>query len=212
MKFYNTLTSILKRKNNYPKNIAECIHAFDKKSQQHKNITLKASFYFCTQKTESEIKTLEYNWKDKIKTNEENIREFIEIKTYLIGSEFIRKIYESNRTGQVSISIPKNNLISISNKCFIGYLDALSLLQSISLENNQLRTLNNNVFEDNIRLFLGNTDINRNIQNTATTKDSDFHLYNNGITIINSEYKNNTNDYIFYSIRIINGCNNQFFV
>ena len=206
MKFYNTLTSILKRKNNYPKNIAECIHAFDKKSQQHKNITLKASFYFCTQKTESEIKTLEYNWKDKIKTNEENIREFIEIKTYLIGSEFIRKIYESNRTGQVSISIPKNNLISISNKCFIGYLDALSLLQSISLENNQLRTLNNNVFEDNIRLFLGNTDINSNIQNTATTKDSDFYLYNNGITIINSEYKNNTNDYIFYSVRIINGC------
>lgn len=206
LKFYNTLTSILERKNNYPKNIAECIHDFDKKSQQHKNITLKASFYFCTQKTESEIKTLEDNWRDKIETDEENIREFIEIKTYLIGSEFIRKIYESNRTGQVSISIPKNNLISISNKCFIGYIDALSLLKSISLENNQLRTLNNNVFEDNIRLFLGNTDINSNIQNTATTKDADFHLYNNGITIINSEYKNNTNDYIFYSVRIINGC------
>lgn len=50
LKFYNTLTSILVKKNNYPKNIAECIHDFDKKSQQHKNIALKASFYFCTQK------------------------------------------------------------------------------------------------------------------------------------------------------------------
>lgn len=195
-----------KKKDNCAQDITKCINAFDDESQRQKNTTLKVNFYFCTQKTESEIIDLKNNWKEIIRKNEEKIGEFIEIKTHLTGSEFIRKIYESNRTGQVSISIPKNNLIFMSDKCCIGYINALSLLQSISFGDDNLKILNNNVFEDNIRLFLGDTDINKNIKETARTKDAVFHLYNNGITIINSEHRNHTNDYTFYSIRIINGC------
>lgn len=208
LKFYDILVSILKKNNDCQQDIAKCIDAFDEESKNQTNTDLKLSFYFCTQKTESEIADLKDNWKETIRKNEEKIKEFIEIKTHLIGSEFIRKIYESNREGQVSISIPKSNLISIYSKCFVGYINALSLLQSISFENDDLKILNNNVFEDNIRLFLGDTDINKNIQETAQTKDTIFHLYNNGITIINSEHKENNriNHYTFYSIRIINGC------
>ncbi|TLE16160.1 hypothetical protein LS72_004470 [Helicobacter apodemus] len=206
LKFYNILVSILEKSDNCPQYIAQCINAFDDESQKQKNATLKVNFYFCTQKTESDISNLKNNWKETISKNEEKIGEFIEIKTHLIGSEFIRKIYESNRTGQVSISIPKNNLIFISDKCCVGYINALSLLQCISFEDDDLKVLNNNVFEDNIRLFLGDTDINKNIQETVRTKDAFFHLYNNGITIINSEHRNHTNDCTFYSIRIINGC------
>ena len=82
----------------------------------------------------------------EIKKSEEDIKEFMEIETNLIGSEFLRKIYEVNKTEQTSISIPKNNLTCISDKCFIGYVNALSILKAISIEHDNIKVLNNNVF------------------------------------------------------------------
>lgn len=207
LKFYNTLEKILNNKEEKTlQNIAECINSFDKELQKQKNVAQRINFYFCTQKTESEIDNLKKDWTKEIEANEEKINEFIEIKTHLVSSEFLRKIYKSNRTGQIDVSIPKNNLVSISDKCFIGYISALSVLKSISLENNDIKLLNNNVFEDNIRLFLGDTSINKNIQETAQDKNKSFHLYNNGLTLINAKCDSNMQDYTFRSIRIINGC------
>lgn len=209
LSFYNTLKNILNYKcQGKPlTKIMKCINDLDEKSKKQKNNPfLKINFYFCTQKTESEINDLKESWEKEIKKSEENIKEFMEIETNLIGSEFLRKIYEVNKTGQASISIPKNNLTCISDKCFIGYIDALSILKAISIEYDHIKVLNNNVFEDNIRLFLGDTSINKNIQETVQNRGENFHLYNNGLTLINARSEDNIKDHTFHSIRIINGC------
>lgn len=207
LKFYNTIENILKQRElkSALKNINKCFVRFNDRIER--NATLKIKFYFCTQKTESDINELRDSWKQDIKRNEENIEEFIPIETQIIGSEFLRKTYESNRKGQVSISIPNNQLVTISEKCFVGYIDALSILKSIALENGEMKLLNNNVFEDNIRLFLGDTEINKSIQNTAQNKNDSFHLYNNGLTLVTAKSTaNKLKSITFDSIRIINGC------
>lgn len=207
LKFYNTIENILKQRElkSALKNINKCFVRFNDRIER--NATLKIKFYFCTQKTESDINELKDSWKQNIKKNEENIEEFIPIETQIIGSEFLRKTYESNRKGQVSISIPNNQLVTVSEKCFVGYIDALSILKSIALENGEMKLLNNNVFEDNIRLFLGDTEINKSIQNTAQNKNDSFHLYNNGLTLVTAKSTaNKLKSITFDSIRIINGC------
>ncbi|WP_336524484.1 AIPR family protein [Helicobacter japonicus] len=209
LSFYNTLEKIFKSQceEELLTTIMQCINDLYEKSKKQKNIPcLKINFYFCTQKTETKISDLRESWEKEIKKSEEDIKEFMEIETNLIGSEFLRKIYEVNKTEQTSISIPKNNLTCISDKCFIGYVNALSILKAISIEHDNIKVLNNNVFEDNIRLFLGDTSINKNIQETVQHRSENFHLYNNCLTLVNAKSENGMKDYIFHSIRIINGC------
>lgn len=79
----------------------------------------------------------------------------MEIETNLIGSEVLRKIYEVNKPGQTSLSIPKNNLTCISDKCFIGYTDALSILKAIAIECDPIKELNHNVLKIILDCFWG---------------------------------------------------------
>ncbi len=207
LKSYTTLEKIISDNcddNKMLKSIRECINKFDKES----NISLKIKIYFCTQKTETDTESLKKSWQQDINMKEQDIKEYIDVETIFVSSNFLSQIYISRQKGGINIRIPQNTLISIDSKCFIGYTSVLSILEAISLNLNGDKLLNDIVFEDNIRLFLGNTNINKNIQNTIQTdnKRNNFHLYNNGLTIIAAQIEINMNDYTFKSITIINGC------
>ena len=207
LKSYTTLEKIVSDNcddNKMLKSIHECIDKFDRE----RNTSLKIKIYFCTQKTETDIESLKKSWQQDINMKEEAIRQYIDIETIFVSSNFLSKIYISRQKGGIEIQIQKNTLIGIDAKCFIGYTSVLSILEAISLNLDGDKLLNDIVFEDNIRLFLGNTNINKNIQNTIQTdnKRNNFHLYNNGLTIIAAQIEINMNDYTFKSITIINGC------
>lgn len=206
LKSYTTLEKIISDNCNDEmlESIRECINKFDKES----NISLKIKIYFCTQKTETDIESLKKSWQQDINMKEESIKRYIDVETIFVSSNFLSQIYISRQKGGINIRIPQNTLIRIDSKCFIGYTSVLSILEAISLNLNGDKLLNDIVFEDNIRLFLGNTNINKNIQNTIQTdnKRNNFHLYNNGLTIIAAQIEINMNDYTFKSITIINGC------
>lgn len=206
LKSYTTLEKIIYDNcdDEMLESIRECIDKFDRES----NISLKIKIYFCTQKTETDIESLKKSWQQDIDMKEEAIKQYIDIETVFVSSNFLSKIYISRQKGGIDIRIQKNTLIGIDAKCFIGYTSVLSILEAISLNLDGDKLLNDIVFEDNIRLFLGNTNINKNIQNTVQTdnKRNNFHLYNNGLTIIAAQIEMNINDYTFKSITIINGC------
>ena len=207
LKSYTTLEKIVSDNcddNKMLKSIHECIDKFDRE----RNTSLKIKIYFCTQKTETDIESLKKSWQQDINMKEEAIRQYIDIETIFVSSNFLSKIYISRQKGGIEIRIQKNTLIGIDAKCFIGYTSVLSILEAISLNLDGDKLLKDIVFEDNIRLFLGNTNINKNIQNTIQTdnKRNNFHLYNNGLTIIAAQIEINMNDYTFKSITIINGC------
>ena len=81
----------------------------------------------------------------------------------------------------------KGNLKSVSesNNYFLGYLTAEELLNCIAPINSSdaKRKLDPDVFKNNIRLYLGATSVNKNIEKTLLAEPHQFHLYNNGLTI-----------------------------
>lgn len=183
--------------------IAECVKEINEMDIQNKTLNLK--LYFCTKKTETDIKQLKDSWSDLIRASEEEISDYINISTIIIGSDFLRKTYDSTKDG-VKIDIPKENLLDISEHCFVGYIKIEDIMKAISFEVDGNKTLRSNIFDDNIRLFLGDTNINKNIKETIKNSPEKFYLYNNGVTIISSKCNPSIKSYTFNSIKIINGC------
>lgn len=63
------------------------------------------------------------------------------------------------------------------------------------------------LYEENVRLFVGKTKINRSIEATLLEEPQNFEKYNNGITIVVNDLKEKSKDcYILENPSIVNGC------
>ncbi|MDD3860419.1 MAG: AIPR family protein, partial [Bacteroidales bacterium] len=91
----------------------------------------------------------------------------------------------------------------------IGYITAEELLNCIAPTSDKSteRVLYPDVFKNNIRLYLGTTPINKNIERTLIDEPNKFHLYNNGLTITTKSIDpGNVNYYEISPVNIVNGC------
>ena len=115
-------------------------------------------------------------------------------------------MYEQFNSNQYKLIIPRNNCKYESNY-LIGFVNAKELLDSIApIQESGIRALYPDVFKNNIRLYLGHTEVNKNIEKTLIEEPNKFHLYNNGLTITTKQIKTVLENYIITPVNIVNGC------
>ncbi len=183
----------------------------DSNNQTLKNISHKIDISFYTNKNDSDIEKLRINWKLGIDQKISEFSEWLnkkEISIKLQGSSYVNDIYEKLGSNEYEMSIKKNQVREIDeNKYLIGYLTANELLDGISSIVNGERSLYLDVFKNNIRLYLGDTGVNREIKKTLVEEPEFFHFYNNGLTITTKKISgDNSKNYTISPVNIVNGC------
>ncbi|NLT52740.1 MAG: AIPR family protein [Ignavibacteria bacterium] len=179
-------------------------------NEELKNIAHEFNLFFYTEKNENDIEKLKHDWKSEIEFFKKAYREYTDIKVEIRGSEFINNTYEKFISNDLILYVNKNNLKWINEtEYLIGYLTAEELLNGIAPtdEEGTERILFPDVFKNNIRLYLGATPINNNIEKTLKEEPQKFHLYNNGLTITTKNIdSSNVNYYSISPVNIVNGC------
>ena len=90
---------------------------------------------------------------------------------------------------------------------FVGYASARDVLELVCYPNSKGR-INYDVFYDNVRAFLGWTEINKSIASTLQDplRSSEFLLRNNGITITARSFEFSGDSLRLRNFQIVNGC------
>lgn len=175
-----------------------------------KNAKHEFNLYFYTEKNENDVEKLRKDWEPDIDFIRKAYAEYTNIKIHIMGSEFINKTYEAFMSNDLNLYVQKSNLKNVTNSDYlIGYLTAEELLNCIApiQDESKDRVLYPDVFKNNIRLYLGATSININIEKTLSEEPEKFHLYNNGLTITTKEINTeNVNNYHISPVNIVNGC------
>ncbi|MCB0537677.1 MAG: AIPR family protein [Bacteroidetes bacterium] len=177
-------------------------------SEIKENPELEANFVltFYTEKDENDINELRKSWSEDIKYIENQYANYGSVKIFLEGSKKLNQLYEQFNSNDYKLILPRNNC-KFENNYLIGFLSAKELLDSIApMQESGTRTLYPDVFKNNIRLYLGPTEVNQKIEQTLTEEPNSFHLYNNGLTITTKEIKPVLENYVISPINIVNGC------
>lgn len=133
-----------------------------------------------------------------------------ELQIKIHDKSIISNIYEKmNRKNDLEITLSYKQLASaydidlMNIKSYVGLVNGKSLISSIE---NSIET----IFDENIRLYEGKTNVNNSIKATASNpKESEmFYFYNNGVTIICDKVNNSPNklSVSLKGVSIVNGC------
>lgn len=133
-----------------------------------------------------------------------------ELQIKIHNKSIISNIYEKmNRKNDLEITLSYKQLASaydidsMNIKSYVGLVNGKSLISSIE---NSIET----IFDENIRLYEGKTNVNNSIKTTASNpKESEmFYFYNNGVTIICDKVNNSPNklSVSLKGVSIVNGC------
>jgi len=175
------------------------------KDNDELEVSFNLSFY--TEKNENDIKKLENDWKHELEYTENQYEEYGNVKIELLGSKNLNDLYEQFNSNEYKLFINKNNVMLDNNSFLIGCLTAKELLDAIAPQKESKRILYPDVFKNNLRLYLGETPVNKNIEKTLIEEPKKFHLYNNGLTITTKEIETKKlNNYSISPVNIVNGC------
>ncbi len=170
----------------------------------------KLELHFYTDKNENDIEQLRKDWDADIKRQLNIIKEYIsDSNVTLQGSQFINNLYERFTSNKYELIISKDEVIEIDElKYIIGFVTAKELLDCIApISGVSERIILPDVFKNNIRLYIGNTSVNENIEKTLLAEPEKFHFYNNGLTITTKEISDkNAKNYLITPVNIVNGC------
>lgn len=139
----------------------------------------------------------------------QNMSYFSKIEYIPVGDkllkEFYRNITEPNEV-QISfstkISLPDN--IENVKQSFLGFIDYKEYLKLIEKDNGEIRR---SVFYDNVRDFLGENTVNKEIAETVVSNSDKFILFNNGVTVVCKNFSHiRNNECKLTNYQIVNGC------
>lgn len=133
-----------------------------------------------------------------------------DVYVYYHDKLIISNIYEKiNRQNSLEINLKYKQMVSAYDidernvKSFVGLINGEELIDAIE---DDIET----IFDENIRLYEGRTDVNDMIKETASSHNegSMFYFYNNGITFICDEANNSPNKLSINlkGVSIVNGC------
>lgn len=88
---------------------------------------------------------------------------------------------------------------------YIGYVKGSDFIELITLEDGKL---NKSIFYENVRAFLGENNVNKNIAETLENTENcrRFVILNNGITIVARETSHTGDKFTLRDYQIVNGC------
>ncbi len=126
------------------------------------------------------------------------------------NKSIISNIYEKmNRKNDLEVSLsyqqmlPAYDIDSKNIKSYVGLVNGQALIKAIE---KNIET----IFDENIRLYEGSTNVNNSIKSTASDPEESemFYFYNNGVTIICDKVNNSPNklSITLKGVSIVNGC------
>lgn len=167
--------------------------------------------YYCTSGVYSKEREISASF-EIIKQETENKELFYEVKVEPLGRAELSKIWNSI----TAVNEAKLKLIEYYGmppmpkipQSYVGLINAKEFVdKALKDENGNIK---NEVFEENIRAFLGNNSVNSKISETVNdlNKKRLFSVLNNGITIVTPELTltPNSREIDLKNYQIINGC------
>lgn len=128
-----------------------------------------------------------------------SIQQIDEEKLYAIAKANKRE-YQATLEYKDSIEFGK---LEDAGQVYVVLCSADSLVRIITNDDGLIRA---NIFDDNVRDYQGDTDVNREMEATLSTHPVNFVLFNNGITIVCDELESKNRALIIKNPQIVNGC------
>lgn len=162
-------------------------------------------FYVCTGKwvNDQNLLAVIENGKKEI----DAIGLFDDVDVLPFGAVEIQKLYhETKNKLQATILFDKKiTLPDIAgvNEAYLGVLPFLEYMKLIQDENQTIHS----IFDDNVRDFQGENDVNKKIKDTLSSKKFDlFSVLNNGVTVVAASLTPAGNRFTLRDYQIVNGC------
>lgn len=129
-----------------------------------------------------------------------------EINFFLYSSKELLELYKKSKTSKLELKYKETPMSVTYSGNQIGYLGVVNLKDYYSLITDNDGNLRENLFENNIRHYQGDVDVNKSIQNSLNSDlVRDFWWLNNGITIIASNVGQFGKTLTLENIQIVNG-------
>lgn len=130
-----------------------------------------------------------------------------------IGARELLDLYKKTSTYRLAINFKETPLPISFNSTEIGFIGAVTLRDYYCLIVDERNAIREHIFEDNIRHFQGNVDVNKKIAQTLDEDlKRDFWWLNNGITIIASEFTQHGKTLYVDDLQIVNGLQTSFVI
>lgn len=170
--------------------------------------------FYCTSGTYKAEREIKASF-DIIKRSMDGLDFFNEVKISALGRAELLKLYE-NISQKNSAKVKLIDFFGLEAipgipQSYIGVVNAKNYVESLLNIDADNKELNQGIFEENVRSFLGNdNDVNKGITATILSEDKRkyFSVLNNGITIVAPELTltPNTKEVTLTNYQIINGC------
>lgn len=128
-----------------------------------------------------------------------NIQHINEEKLYAIAKAN-KKEYQATLEYKDSIEFGK---LEGAGQVYVVLCSADSLVRIITNDDGLIRA---NIFDDNVRDYQGDTDVNQEMEATLSTSPVNFVLFNNGITVVCDKLESKNKELIIKNPQIVNGC------
>lgn len=147
--------------------------------------------------------------KNKIITDLENLNCLSSINLEYVDCDKLYKMYQSITRGtEKEIEMEHYIVLPETNDVDEALLGRISCKQFMKLICDDDGIFDQNIFSDNIRDYLGNSSVNKEIENTIRdeAQRNYFILLNNGVTAVAKKIQRTKNNLIIDNIQIVNGC------
>lgn len=141
--------------------------------------------------------------------NIEKLNYFSEVSYIPIDAQYLQTIYkENNNSITRQVVIAKNVAFPEIFGVEQAYLGLISFGEYIKLITDDTGGLLQGIFYDNVRGYLGENPVNKEIISTVEDADSyvQFPILNNGITIVTKAMNNSGDKFKLTDYQIVNGC------
>ena len=126
---------------------------------------------------------------------------------HFIDSDALKDIYDSientfSATINTRHTMPLTDVKDVSNSCIaIVYSD--EFLRLLTTGDGVIRK---SLFNNNVRDYQGDNPVNKEIEDTISNNPSEFIVFNNGVTVVCDEFKQNNTRLTINNPQIVNGC------
>ena len=130
--------------------------------------------------------------------------EFIPVDSDRLLTMYREVTNSVTKTIQMAKSVPFSEIDGVK-EAFVGLVEIRELLKLITDEGDMLQ---NNIFYENVRGFLGYNPVNSEIRNTLCSHGEAirFPILNNGVTIVTKELRHVSDKFTMTNFQIVNGC------
>lgn len=162
-------------------------------------------FYVCTGQwvNDQNLQAIINNGKKEIAS----LSLFEEVSITPNGASEIGRLYQETKN-RLSTTINFQNKITLPDiegvtQSYLGLVQFDEFIKLIQDDNQVIH----NIFDDNVRDFQGENDVNKKIKETLSSKKFDlFCILNNGVTVVSSSLTAAGNKFTLRDYQIVNGC------